>query len=117
MIGPFSVNPSAGAKAEALFRSDLGDYLVDVAQRNLLMLDVLRRRGDNYLQHMAMIAPHVLGFSFEPVMSGLSLPRPVNYWLVRIIPPEGVVTNEASRPFIVVDPRAGHGPGIGGGKP
>lgn len=117
MIGPFSVNPSAGAKAEALFRSDLGDYLVDVAQRNLLMLDVLRRRGDNYLQHMAMIAPHVLGFSFEPVMSGLSLPRPVNYWLVRIIPPEGVVTNEAARPFIVVDPRAGHGPGIGGMKP
>ncbi|MBN9471375.1 MAG: DUF3141 domain-containing protein [Bosea sp.] len=117
MIGPFSVNPSAGAKAEALFRSDLGDYLVDVAQRNLLMLDVLRRRGDNYLEHMAMIAPHVLGFSFEPVMSGRSLPRPVNYWLVRIIPPEGVVTNEAARPFIVVDPRAGHGPGIGGMKP
>ncbi|WP_083533645.1 DUF3141 domain-containing protein [Bosea sp. WAO] len=117
MIGPFSVNPSAGVKAEALFRTDLGDYLVDVAQRNVLMLDVLRRRGDNYLEHVAMIAPNVLGFSFEPVMSGRNLPRPVNYWLVRIIPPEGVVTNEASRPFIVVDPRAGHGPGIGGMKP
>src|SRR2546427_12607788 len=30
---------------------------------------------------------------------------------------EGTVIDPAKRPFIVVDPRAGHGPGIGGFKP
>lgn len=117
MTGPSSTRPSDEARAATFFRNDLSDYLVDVAQRHVLMLDVLRRRGDNYLEHMAMAAPNVLGFAFEAVLDGRSLPRPVNYGLVRIIAPEGVRTDEASRPFIVVDPRAGHGPGIGGMKP
>lgn len=42
--------------------------------------------------------------------------RPVNYGLARIIPPEGVEIDPRKRPFVVVDPRAGHGPGIGGFK-
>jgi hypothetical protein len=36
--------------------------------------------------------------------------------LYRIKAPAGVVINPRKRPFIVVDPRAGHGPGIGGFK-
>jgi len=40
----------------------------------------------------------------------------VNYLLVRIIPPSGVEIDQRKRPFVVVDPRAGHGPGIGGFK-
>ena len=47
---------------------------------------------------------------------GRSLARPVNYGLVRIVPPAGVVVDPQKRPFVVVDPRAGHGPGIGGFK-
>jgi hypothetical protein len=35
---------------------------------------------------------------------------------VRVIPPDGIDINPKLRPFIVVDPRAGHGPGIGGFK-
>jgi pimeloyl-ACP methyl ester carboxylesterase len=35
---------------------------------------------------------------------------------VRVVPPEGVVVDPTRRPFVVVDPRAGHGPGIGGFK-
>ena len=42
--------------------------------------------------------------------------EPVNYGLVRIIPPAGIVIDPLKRPFVVVDPRAGHGPGIGGFK-
>ena len=42
--------------------------------------------------------------------------RPVNYGLVRIIPPAGHGTDPAKPPVVVVDPRAGHGPGIGGMK-
>ena len=42
--------------------------------------------------------------------------RPANHALVRIIPPAGVVVDDAKRPFVIVDPRAGHGPGIGGSR-
>jgi Protein of unknown function (DUF3141) len=94
----------------------LTEYLVDAFQRNVLMLDVLRQRGNNYLEYMASDVPHALGFAFDPVLDGRTLPRPVNYGLERILPPEGVVIDETARPFIVVDPRAGHGPGIGGMK-
>ncbi|MFX9851600.1 DUF3141 domain-containing protein, partial [Acinetobacter baumannii] len=45
------------------------------------------------------------------------MPRPVNYGLLRIKPPEGVTVDPIKRPFLVVDPRAGHGSGIGGFKP
>ena len=61
-------------------------------------------------------APHVLKFGCELVMDGRKLPRPVNYALVRIVPPDGVEIDARKRPFVIVDPRAGHGPGIGGFK-
>src|SRR5436305_13193666 len=43
--------------------------------------------------------------------------EPVNYARARIIPPQDVEIALDRRPFIVVDPRAGHGPGVGGCKP
>ena len=58
----------------------------------------------------------MLQFEADLVLDGRTLPRPVNYGLVAITPPPGVVTNAKKRPFVVVDPRAGHGPGIGGFK-
>lgn len=93
------------------------EYARDFWQRSLLYADVIRERGNQYLAHMAQAVPHVLSFEHEPVMSGHTLARPVNYWMVRIIPPEGVRIDQRKRPFVVVDPRAGHGPGIGGFKP
>src|SRR5438477_3559611 len=92
------------------------EYWVDAWQRSILVLDVLRQRGNNYLEHNAREAPHVLSFDAELVLDGRSLPRPVNYGLVRIIPPKGTAIDPHKRPFIVFDPRAGHGPGIGGMK-
>ena len=35
---------------------------------------------------------------------------------MRIVPPKGVEISPTARPFVIVDPRAGHGPGIGGFK-
>ena len=35
---------------------------------------------------------------------------------MRVIPPPGVELDPTRRPFVIVDPRAGHGPGIGGFK-
>jgi hypothetical protein len=92
------------------------EYWLDAWQRSVLCLDVLRERGNMYLEHNASKAPHVLDFKHELVRDGRTLARPVNYGLVRIVPPEGVATDPAKPPFIVVDPRAGHGPGIGGMK-
>jgi hypothetical protein len=96
--------------------NDLLDYWVDAWQRSILLLDVLRQRGNNCVEHNARSAPNVLSFEAELVLDGRSLPRPVNYGLVRIVPPKGTAMDSSKRPFIVFDPRAGHGPGIGGMK-
>ena len=92
------------------------EYMVDAAQRSLLFWDVMRQSGNQYREHLAETAPHVLDYEAELVVDGRTLARPVNYALVRIVPPKGVTVDPARRPFVVVDPRAGHGPGIGGFK-
>jgi hypothetical protein len=91
-------------------------YMVDAAQRSILFWDVMRQRGNAYREHLAETAPHVLEYKVELVLDGRNLARPVNYVLVRVIPPQGVKIDRTRRPFVVVDPRAGHGPGIGGFK-
>src|SRR5271166_6529583 len=92
------------------------EYMIDAAQRGALFWDVMHQRGNQYREHLAETVPHVLSYAAEPVLDGRTLDRPVNYGLVRIVPPLGVEIDEARRPFVVVDPRAGHGPGIGGFK-
>ncbi len=91
-------------------------YLADAAQRQVLFMDTMRQRGNQYLEYCAKTAPHVLNYEAELILDGRTLPRPVNYGLVRIIPPAGMRIDPTQRPFVVVDPRAGHGPGIGGFK-
>jgi hypothetical protein len=90
--------------------------MTDAAQRTVLFWDTLRQRGNAYREHSHETAPHVLEYSFELVGDGRKLERPVNYALVRIIPPPGIEIDPNRRPFVIVDPRAGHGPGIGGFK-
>src|SRR6185312_10888330 len=102
--------PLSGIVASAV------EYMVDAGQRSVLFLDIMRQRGEQYRDHVAQTAPHVLSYAAELIIDGRTLEQPVNYALVRIIPPEGVEIDLKRRPFIVVDPRAGHGPGIGGFK-
>jgi Protein of unknown function (DUF3141) len=92
------------------------EYFVDAAQRSVLYLDVMRQRGNQYREHLAKAAPHVLDYEVELIIDGRTLERPVNYVLVRVVPPKSVDIDQTRRPFVVVDPRAGHGPGIGGFK-
>jgi len=92
------------------------EYALDAWQRSILFVDVLRERGNIYRQHKAALAPNVLNFKAELVLDGRKLPRPTNYLLVRIVPPDGTKIDPKKPPYIVVDPRAGHGPGIGGMK-
>ncbi len=121
-----SVSPNAEKSPEgpwaawqpffALGPNPFAEYAIDAAQRTILFWDVLRQRGNQYLEHMRQTVPNVLSFKPELVADGRQLPRPVNYGLARIVPPEGVEINPRKRPFVVIDPRAGHGPGIGGFK-
>src|SRR5215467_14121499 len=104
------LTPTFGPFAPAL------DYLIDAAQRQVLFWDVMRQRGNQYREHLAEAVPHVLEYEVELVLDGRTFERPVNYALARIVPPKGVEVDSARRPFVVFDPRAGHGPGIGGFK-
>jgi pimeloyl-ACP methyl ester carboxylesterase len=92
------------------------EYLRDAAERAVLTADTLRKRGDIFIAHEGAGCPPVLVYDYEVVMDGHDLPFPSNYMLLRILPPAGVTINDARRPYIIIDPRAGHGPGIGGFK-
>ena len=93
------------------------DYWTDAWQRSFLTLEALNERGNIHLAQAAKEAPNVLNFDSELILDGRKLERPVNYGLVRIIPPDSVAVDLSKPPIVVVDPRAGHGPGIGGMKP
>ena len=112
------ISMAAADAGRAFFQgfSSFTDYLVDAAQRSVLFLDVMRQRGNQYREHLAETVPHVLNYEAELIIDGRTLQHPVNYCLVRMIPPSTSVIDLKRRPFVVVDPRAGHGPGIGGFK-
>ncbi|MCG3200750.1 MAG: hypothetical protein NFCOHLIN_00612 [Gammaproteobacteria bacterium] len=93
-----------------------GSYAVDAVQRSILFWDTLRQRGNVFRERERAGLPPVLHFEYETVMDGRTLDRPVNYALLRIIPPQGVLVDASRRPYLIIDPRAGHGPGIGGFK-
>ena len=99
----FPVDAMSGMVANAV------EYMVDAGQRSVLFLDIMRQRGDQYREHVARTAPHVLSYAAELIIDGRKLDQPVNYVLVRIIPPKGVEIDLKRRPFVVIDPRAGHG--------
>lgn len=101
---------------EVLDPFHFSEFIVDAGQRSILYWDVMRQRGNQFLEHMEQTVPHVLIYDFELVVDGRELPDPVNYGMVRILPLKDVKTDEKKRPFIVIDPRGGHGPGIGGFK-
>jgi len=92
------------------------EYSTDFAQRSVLFWDTLRQRGNQFVEHERAGKPPVLHFDYETVMDARTFDKPVNYALLRIIPPPGVVVDPGRRPYVIIDPRAGHGPGIGGFK-
>ena len=112
-------------------------YQTDFIQRGILFADILRKRGNTYLEHIKQGQPPVLVFKYDWVLDGRELARPVNYAIVQIrdrrktddhgseewaeqdrrkAPAEERRREGRRRPIVVIDPRAGHGPGIGGSK-
>ncbi len=121
------------------------DYMVDRTQRSILFWDVMRKRGNRYLSHLNDGQPAILVFAYEEVLDGRTFDQPVNYSLLRIVDRRvaererrkgkledrvgagrdrrqthhgKILCSEGfpARPIVVIDPRAGHGPGIGGSK-
>jgi pimeloyl-ACP methyl ester carboxylesterase len=91
-------------------------YTVDAAQRTLLFWDTLRQRGNEFVASAVHGLEPALHFDAETVLDGRGFERPVNYALLRIKPPPGITVDPKRRPYLIIDPRAGHGPGIGGFK-
>ncbi len=91
-------------------------YFTDAMQRTVLMWETLLERGNNYREHLDQGTPPLLKFEHEVVLDGATLAEPCNYALLRLVPPPSLPVNPQARPVLVVDPRAGHGPGIGGFK-
>jgi len=96
--------------------TSLSRYAVDTAQRWVLFWDTLRQRGNEFIERTREGLPPVLHFKYEMVLDGRTFERPVNYALVKITPAAGVTIDPKRRPYVIIDPRAGHGPGIGGFK-
>ena len=105
-----------GAKTPFEFARQWTEYTIDAAQRSVLYWDTLRQRGNQWIDHEMAGKPPVLSYKYEVIEDARSYERPANYALVRIVPPPGVEVDDSKRPFVIVDPRAGHGPGIGGFK-
>ena len=100
--------------------SDAGSYQQDLWQRSVLFLDILRERANNMLDHEQAGLPPLLEFRYETVLDARTFDSPANYALLRITgtgnPCVDAGLDEAKPPILIVDPRAGHGPGIGGFK-
>lgn len=95
-------------------------YQRDVWERSILFLDALRQRADDLLAHERAGKPPLLDFDYELILDARRFDKPVNYALLQItrigedclddcLDPE-------KPPVVIIDPRAGHGPGIGGFK-
>jgi pimeloyl-ACP methyl ester carboxylesterase len=93
-----------------------GAYALDAMQRSVLFWNTLRERGNIYVDQTVNGHPPVLIFEHRIIMDGRDLPRPTNFKLAEIVPPDESRANRNRRPIVVIDPRAGHGPGIGGSK-
>ena len=110
--------PAKPAAVESL--RDAGDYGFDLWQRTILFWDTLRQRADNMLEHERAGLPPLLDFKYETILDARRFEHPANYALLRITEVGDECWEDCvdpdKPPVIVIDPRAGHGPGIGGFK-
>ena len=114
---------SDSPRLDGLLATPAGDaiaYQTEFARRSILFLDILRERANNMLAHEQAGLPPLLDFDFELILDARRFEHPANYALLRITSCCGERAERCerpgARPVIIIDPRAGHGPGIGGFK-
>jgi len=102
------------------FPTDFFAYQRDVLERSILFFDTLRKRANAMLEHERAGLPPILNFKYETLLDARLFDRPANYALLRITEVGDKCWDDcvdpAKPPVVVIDPRAGHGPGIGGFK-
>ena len=106
MTNPF--NFLSGQKALPIAYQNAADYYVDFWQRQLCS-GYFTRAQQHILQAQVSRLSKRAQFRSGIGTGRFNLARLVNHFLMRIKPLEGIVLDERSRPFVVVDPRAGHG--------
>jgi hypothetical protein len=113
-----SAAPRGDAHATAL--EEMWWYQLALFQRSVLFLDTLRERANNMLAQEQAGLPPLLSFDYESILDARRFEHPANYALLRITSYCGTTAKSCerpdTRPVIILDPRAGHGPGIGGFK-
>ena len=99
---------------------DILAYQRDVLERSILFFDTLRKRANAMLEHEQAGLPALLNFKSEMILDARQFEQPANYALLRITEVGDKCWDDCvdptKSPVIVIDPRAGHGPGIGGFK-
>ena len=117
-VGRQPTERPADIKTDSL--QDLFDYQRDLLERTVLFWDTLRQRADNMLEHERAGLPFLLDFKYETLLDARRFEHPANYALLRITEVGEYCWDDCvdleKPPVIIVDPRAGHGPGIGGFK-
>jgi hypothetical protein len=107
--------PAAAQSLQQVLR-----YQIDFWQRSVLFLDTLRARANNMFAHEEAGMPPPLDFDYETILDARRFARPANYALLRITRCRNIheadFADRSKAPVIILDPRAGHGPGIGGSK-
>lgn len=128
-------NPIQNTGTPGHWHTHTFEYTIDYFQRSILFADTIRQRGNQYLNHLRLGQPPVLTFDYDVLLDGRKMDPPTNYYLAAIRDrrsPSGrhsanfkekrrraLLVNGSvapKRPLIIIDPRAGHGPGIGGSK-
>jgi hypothetical protein len=104
-----NVRPLLNPAAAASLWSDWQSYAIDGAQRTVLFWDTIRQRGNTFIERAQKGLPPVLHFAYETVVDGRTLARPVNYALVRIVPPEGGRRSRRPGTSRSCRPGCGHG--------
>jgi hypothetical protein len=108
--------PAASAN---IFQETLA-YQRDLLERSILFWDTLRQRADNMIAHERAGKPPLLDFDYELLLDARRFEHPANYALLRITRVGDACIEDCvdatKPPVVIIDPRAGHGPGIGGFK-
>ena len=92
------------------------EYAIDAFQRSILFWDVMNQRGNQYREHAAETVPHVLDYKAELVVDGRTLERPVNYALVRVVPPRESRSIPSCGPLLSLIRAPGMGPALAASK-
>lgn len=110
----------APAALPAASLSGVFEYQRDVFERAVLFWDSLRQRADDMIAHERAGKPPLLDFDYETLLDARNFDSPANYALLRItrIGEDCIedCLDQTRQPVVILDPRAGHGPGIGGFK-